>query len=223
MILLKLKKLFLTSFLLPIVPVLSVPDDGTQSSNDDKNDSNDDQNDNNSKDDKKNDGEKKEDTKIVFDSQEDFDALIQARVNRAVKKTEEEYAAKKAKENMSEIEKVKAEKEETEKKALEATNKANRTLIKAEVISKATKLNIIDPIAAFQLMNLDNVSIDDNGNVKGVEVSLKALIKDKSYLVGENTTSVKSSGDDQNAGSEKKKKGMSMNALIRRAAGRGDS
>lgn len=214
-----IKKLFLTSFLLPVMPILSVPDDG-QSGNDNNDKSNDDK----SNDDKSNDDNKesKEDARVIFGSQEEFDAVIQARVNRAVKKTEEENAAKKAKENMTEIEKIKDEKAESDKRAVEATNRANKTLIRAEVISQATKLNIVDPSAAFALMDTENVSIDDNGNVKGVNVSLKALIKDKPYLVNTNVDSVKSSGDDQNAGSGKKKKGIDMNTLIRRAAGRGD-
>jgi len=219
----KIKKLLLSSFLLPIIPILSIPDDGNQSSEDGKNDTNND--DNNKNDDNENDSGKetnKTDGRVIFDSQDDFDALIQSRINKAVKKKEEEMAANKAKESMTEIERLKAEKEESDKKALAATNKANRTLIKAEVISQATKLNIVDPSAAFALMDLDNVTIDDNGNVKGVGVSLKALIKEKSYLVNENHSSVKSSGDDQNAGAGKKKKNFDMNALIRRAAGRGD-
>jgi hypothetical protein len=216
----KIKNLLLSSFLLPIVPILSISDDGDQSSDDGK--SNQDDNKNDKNDNIQNDAgkENKTDNRVIFDSQEDFDALISSRVNKAVQKTREEMKAEKDKENMTEIEKIRAEKEEADKKALAATIKANRTLIKAEVISQATKLNIVDPSAAFALMDLDNVSIDDNGNVKGVNLSLKALIKEKSYLIGENV--VKSSGDDQNAGTGKKKKNFDMNQLIRRAAGRGD-
>lgn len=216
----KIKNLLLSSFLLPIMPILSIPDNVNQSSEDDKNDQNDDKN--NQKDDSENNSgkENKIDNRVIFDSQEDFDALIQSRINKAVQKTRDDMKAEKDKESMTEIERIKAEKEEADKKALAATTKANRTLIRAEVISQATKLNIVDPNAAFALMNLDNVSIDDNGNVKGVNLSLKALIKEKSYLIGENV--VKSSGDDQNAGTGKKKKNFDMNQLIRRAAGRGD-
>lgn len=217
-----IKKLFLTSFLLPVMPILSVHDDGQSGNDNDNNDKDDKSNDSN-KDDKSNDDkEKKEDTRVIFGSQKEFDEVIQARVNRAVKKTEEENAANKAKENMTEIERIKAEKAESDKRAVEATNRANKTLIRAEVISQATKLNIVDPSAAFALMDTENITIDDNGNVKGVSVSLKALIKDKPYLIKTNVDFVKSSGDDQNAGSGKKKKGIDMNALIRRAAGRGD-
>lgn len=213
-----IKKLFLTSFLLPVMPIISVPDDG-QSGND-NNDKDDKSSSDENKDDKSDDNkENKEDTRVIFGSQEEFDQVIQARVNRAVKKAEETNAANKAKENMTEVERIKAEKAESDKRAVEATNKANKTLIKAEVISQATKLNIVDPSAAFALMDTENVSIDDNGNVKGVSVSLKALIKDKPYLIKSNVDSVKPSGDDQNAGSGKKKKGIDMNTLIRRAAG----
>ena len=218
----KIKKLFLTSFLFPIMPIISVPEDSGQGENGNDDNSNNDNSSNDNKDLKDDNKENKEDTRVIFSSQEELDSIIQSRVNRAVKKKEDEYAANKAKENMSEIERIKAEKEEAEKKALETTTRANQTLIKAEVISQATKLNIVDPSAAFALMDTENISIDNNGNVKGVSVSLKALIKDKPYLVKSNVDSVKSSGDDQNAGSGKKKKGIDMNALIRRAAGRGD-
>jgi hypothetical protein len=215
----RFKKILFTSFLFPIVPILSVEGDGESSENTDGENSNA-ENEN---------GENREDGnntsgQVVFKSQADLDNLLKSRINKAIKKTREELEAEKKKENLSELERLKLENQESDQKLIEATNRANQFLIQSKVVSIASKLKIRDPEAAFILMNKDDVSIDDNGKVMGIENSLKALIKEKPYLLDSgndsNNQDPQSGGDDQNAGSNKPSgNSVDMNYLIRRKAG----
>jgi hypothetical protein len=217
----RFKKILFTSFLFPIVPIISVEGDGEGGENSDNTDgenSNADENGENREDGNNTSGQ------VVFKSQADLDNLLKSRINKAIKKTREELEAEKKKENLSELERLKLENQESDQKLIEATNRANQFLIQSKVVSIASKLKIRDPEAAFILMNKDDVSIDDNGKVMGIENSLKALIKEKPYLLDSgndsNNQDPQSGGDDQNAGSNKPSgNSVDMNYLIRRKAG----
>lgn len=150
-------------------------------------------------------------------TQEELDDIISKRLNRERKKWKEDLEKEKKKAAMDENERLKAEKEDAEKGAQEAIGKANERLIRAEVIAQAASLDVVDPAAAFALMDKEGVEVDDDGNVKGVDKALKSLVKEKPYLVQKKDT--KKAGDDQ--GDDKGNKGgFSMNDLIRKAAGR---
>ena len=218
----RFKKILFTSFLFPIVPIISVEGEGEGGENSDNTDgenSNADENGENREDGNNTSGQ------VVFKSQAELDSLLKNRINKAIKKTREELEDEKKKENLSELERLKLEKEESDKKLIEATNRSNQFLIQSKVISIASKLKIRDPEAAFILMDKDDVSIDDSGKVLGIENSLKALIKDKPYLLDSgnndsNNQDPQSGGDDQNAGSNKPNgSSVDMNYLIRRKAG----
>jgi hypothetical protein len=221
----RFKKILFTSFLFPIVPVLSIPGENGENEN---NENQDNANSENSNSENGNDGNREDGNnssgQVIFKSQAEFDNLLKNRINKAIKKTKEDLEAEKKKENLSELEKLKFEKEEADKKLIEATNKSNQMLIQSKVISVASKLKIRDPEAAFILMDKDDVSID-NGKVLGIENSLKALIKEKPYLLDpsnndSNNQDPQSGGDDQNAGSNKPNgSSVDMNYLIRRKAG----
>jgi hypothetical protein len=150
-------------------------------------------------------------------TQDELDAIVKDRVKRERKMWEQKIKEEKERAAMSEAERLKAEKEEAEKNATAAIERANQRLIRSEVIAQAAKLNIVDPDAAYALMNKEDVKVEDDDTVTGVKKSLEALIKAKPYLVS--TTSSKKTGDDQ--GDDKGSKGgFNMNDLIRRAAGR---
>jgi len=218
----RFKKILFTSFLFPIVPIISVEGDGESGESSENTDGE------NSNAENEN-GENREDGnntsgQVIFKSQAELDNLLKNRINKAIKKTREELEAEKKKESLSELERLKLEKEETDKKLIEATNKSNQFLIQSKVVSIASKLKIRDPEAAYILMDKDDVSIDDNGKVMGIENSLKALIKEKPYLLDSgndsNNQDPQSGGDDQNAGSNKPNgNSVDMNFLIRRKAG----
>jgi hypothetical protein len=218
----RFKKILFTSFLFPIVPILSVEGDGesgeSSENTDGENSNAENENSENREDGNNTSGQ------VVFKSQADLDNLLKSRINKAIKKTREELEAEKKKENLSELERLKLENQESDQKLIEATNRANQFLIQSKVVSIASKLKIRDPEAAYILMNKDDVSIDDNGKVMGIENSLKALIKEKPYLLDSgndsNNQESQSGGDDQNAGLNKPNgNSADMNFLIRRKAG----
>lgn len=151
-------------------------------------------------------------------TQDELDAIVRDRVRRERKGWEQKIKEEKEKAAMSEAERLKAEKEEAEKNATAAIERANQRLIRSEVIAQAAKLNIVDPDAAYALMNKEDVKVEDDDTVTGVKKSLEALIKAKPYLVG--STDTKKTGDDQRD-DKGSKGGFSMNDLIRKAAGRG--
>jgi hypothetical protein len=82
----------------------------------------------------------------------------------------------------SALEKLTEEKAELEKKVAERDRLVADTAIKAEVKTEAAGMGIIDPDAAFALIDPSAVGYDD-GEVKGVKKALEKLIKEKPYLI----------------------------------------
>ncbi|MEN8907905.1 MAG: hypothetical protein ABF289_18290 [Clostridiales bacterium] len=223
----KLRKLLSIFLLLPIFPIIGIPDGdgdgaGDHQGNDDGKNDDDKQDKNNSNTDGES-GSTEEEDKIY--TKKEFTEQIEKRYARERKKIEkkvrEEFENNKKKEEMTENERLKAEKEETEKNANSKIEAANKRLIKAEVKTIAVELNIVDGDGAYQLMNKENIEVDENGNITGVKEALEELIKNKTYLVKSTpgTSQTQTVGDDQQ-GKGKKTGGFDMNSLIRRAAGR---
>lgn len=107
-------------------------------------------------------------------------------------------AREKADQEKSELDKARdaAAKAEADRKA--ALEQANARLIRAEVKVVATDLGIVDPDAAYALMDMSGVAVADDGSVTGVKASLEALMKDKPYLKG--PTGTTRSGADFSSG-----------------------
>jgi len=213
----RFKKLLLTLLLSPILPIFWVADDN--SNNDDSGDAVDDnKNDSNGNgENDNNDNEKSNDKKVIFDSQDAFDKVISKRINQAIKNKQTEWENEKKKAEMTEVERLKTEKAEAETRANTALENANNILLKAEVISGCSSLNIIDADAALALIDRSGIEIDGS-NVKGVKQALKDLIEGKPWLV-KNDDNVKPSGDDQNSNPDKNKGTTNMNAILKRMAG----
>jgi hypothetical protein len=74
-----------------------------------------------------------------------------------------------------------AKKHETSAK--EWQGKYQTTLVDNKIQAEASKLGITDVEAASKLLDRSGISIDDQGNVSGVEAAVKALAESKSYLV----------------------------------------
>jgi hypothetical protein len=150
-------------------------------------------------------------------TQDELDAIVRDRIKRERKLWTQKIEDEKKKAAMTEAERLKTEKDQAEKIAAEAIERANRRLIRSEVVAQAAKLNIVDPDAAYALMDKEIVKVEDDDTVTGVKKALEDLVKSKPYLVG--TKEAKKTGDDQ--GDDKGSKGgFNMNDLIRRAAGR---
>lgn len=109
-----------------------------------------------------------------------FKALNEQAKEAEKLKTEREQA-----EN-AQLEKDKKFEELAQKRESEATNWKTRfqtSQIDNKIATEASKLGITDLEAATKLLDRTTISIDDQGNVSGVEEAVKALAESKSYLV----------------------------------------
>ena len=206
-----LKRLLLFCLLLPVSPILGIPEgddpDGEGAGKEGAGAGKD----TDAKD-------KDKDLDKLF-TQDELDAVISRRLERERKVWEKKIEDEKKKAAMTESERLKTEKEEAEKKADEVTQRANQRLIRSEVIAQATKMNIVDADAAFALMDRDSITVDDTTDaVTGVKEALTILVKAKPYLI-QKDKDTKKTGDDTSA-DKQKKSGFSMNDLIRKASGR---
>jgi alanyl-tRNA synthetase len=114
-------------------------------------------------------------------TQDDLDKIIQKRLARERKQWEQQLEEERKKAAMSEAERLKAEKEEAEKRAQEAISKANELLLKAEVKQVAVELGIVDPDAAYLLMDREDIEVKD-GAVAGAKEALEQLLEAKPWL-----------------------------------------
>lgn len=215
----KLKRLLLTLLLGPILPLICVSegdsnnnDEGDAGNGNDSSGNGESENNDNEIKDNKNDGQ------VIFKSQDDFNKTMSRRLNQHEKKLRSDWENERKKSEMTEVERLKAELTEAETKSNAAIDKANRMLLKANVMSKCTELNIRDADAAFKLMNTEDIENND-GNFTGVEQALKNLINEKPWLVKNNNNDPKPSGDDQNNHPEKNKNTTNANSILRRMAG----
>jgi hypothetical protein len=208
----KVKKILKILLLGPVLPILgAVDDNGSGDGDDDKGDIGDNDNDDGGGDDGTNDNTKEK--QVVFNSQKELDKVISKRINKAIKTKQAEWENTQKKAQMSELEKIQAERDEANKRADSIAENANKTLLKADVISKCSSLNIVDSDAAYALMSKDNVEIKD-GKVEGTIKALKNLIVEKPWLV-KNNEDPKPSGDDQNKDTSKNKNTTNANSILR--------
>jgi len=128
---------------------------------------------------------------------------------------------------LAELEKVReSQLTESEKAIHEARQEARQealseinTRIIATEIKAAAAGKLLDPSDALTFINVNDFSVDDNGNVdsKEIEKALNVLLKDKPYLKAFQKTGDADSGA---RGKPATPNTNDMNSLIRRAAGR---
>lgn len=131
-------------------------------------------------------------------SQADLDRIIEQRLKRERSRYADyddlKTAAKQLKElqdaELSEKEKLEKRIQELEDAATEAQQQAqsreleiNEKLIKAEVRLVAGTMGFSTPDDAYALAGLADVSVEEDGSVKGVKKALEKLAKDKPYLL----------------------------------------
>ena len=80
-------------------------------------------------------------------------------------------------EQMSELEKVQSQVTTLTAERDAANQLAQDRLIRSSFVAEAAKANAAHPEDAFSLADLTGVSIDDNGQVSGVEAAVTALIE----------------------------------------------
>lgn len=125
-------------------------------------------------------------------SQADVDRIVQERLARV--KPPADYDDLKAKAdklaeiesaNLSELEKANTRAEQAEANAKAATDRANAALRRAAVTSAASTAGAVDTDAVFALLDVDAVTIGDDGQVTGAVEAVTALLESKPYLVGQ--------------------------------------
>jgi phage I-like protein len=104
----------------------------------------------------------------------DYDALKE----RAARADELEQA------QLSEAEKMSQRATTAEAQVAEANARTADALIASEVKVRAVQLGVVDPDAAYLLMDRSSVKYDPDSGVSGVDDALTQLLDDKPYLKG---------------------------------------
>ena len=102
--------------------------------------------------------------------------------SRAAKADELEQA------NLTEAERLEARVSDAEKRATDAQGQVSSAMIASEVKVRATQMGIVDPDAAFLLLDKKNVAYNVADGVSGVDDALAQLLEDKPYLRAGNRT-----------------------------------
>lgn len=97
---------------------------------------------------------------------------------------------------LSDTERLQAERDAALKTATEAQKRAQERAVRADVVIAATKLNIVDPDAAYRLLDAGAIEFDDAGDPKNIAALLTDLVKAKPYLIAQTATA--SSGNPMN-------------------------
>lgn len=90
--------------------------------------------------------------------------------------------AKRAQESLSETDRLKAQLADAQRSAALAQEESARTVVRSVVVAQAAAMNFADPNDAYGLIDLANISINEDGKVVGVEDALKKLAEAKPYL-----------------------------------------
>ncbi|MDR3572868.1 MAG: hypothetical protein P4L50_03320 [Anaerolineaceae bacterium] len=84
---------------------------------------------------------------------------------------------------LSEVEKLKKQNLDLETEKNKIAEEAKVSRIRSAVETAAAKLNFHKPEDAYALADTQEIKIGDDGKITGVDESLKALVKDRPYLV----------------------------------------
>lgn len=66
---------------------------------------------------------------------------------------------------------------------LEAQNRLQAMTIRTAVMAEAAKLNVVDPDAAYRLLDISTIRVGEAGEVLGVGEAMAALVQAKPYLI----------------------------------------
>jgi len=115
---------------------------------------------------------------------------------------------------MTEQERLQKRLSELERAQADWERERHEIMLQRHIENVAAKLGIVDPEAAWKLIDLKEVDFDDDGKPKNIEALLKTLIQKKPYLAN---NFARSAGAGNGAGG---KAHYSMNDFIRRSSGR---
>jgi len=95
----------------------------------------------------------------------------------------EEAEAKRQQAELSELEKLRVQAAEKDDLYQQAINDLTKLRIRHAIEMAAGRLGFYKPEDAAQLMDWSGLEVDEEQNVKGVEDALKALLKERPYLI----------------------------------------
>ena len=104
-----------------------------------------------------------------------------SRLKERAQKADELEAA-----NLSEKEKLERKVAEADRRAIDADARIADTAIRAEVRMRAVQKGIVDPDAAYALIDRTDIAYSDDEGVTGVDAALDTLLTNKSYLKAPN-------------------------------------
>lgn len=116
---------------------------------------------------------------------------------------------------LTEQEKLQKRLKELEQQTESQTKALRSRTTEYEVKLAAAQMGIVDPEAAWKLLDTSSLEFDADGKPKDVEKALRELLKTKTYLVGQRQPNA-GAGAGGTGGNPK----TTMNDAIRRAAGR---
>lgn len=127
-------------------------------------------------------------------TQEELDAIVEARLKRAVPvdyaelqalKVERDAAAEASK---TELQKEKDARAAAEAKGQQAIANANQRLVRAAIIEQAASQGAVDAdTVAALLAGSEDITVTDGGDVAGAKKAVADLLKDKPFLVKAST------------------------------------
>ena len=84
---------------------------------------------------------------------------------------------------MSELDRLKADLAEAQEAQAQAVALANERLIRSAVVAEASQAGFADPGDAWRMLDHDGFTVNEHGEVEGVDKAIKALVKTKPYLL----------------------------------------
>jgi len=133
-------------------------------------------------------------------TQAQVDAIVRDRIARErekykgfedLKRKAEEYDKVTAA-NQTDLEKAQTEAQKASERAATAEGRMKNALTRAAIVSEASKQGARDPSLLVRLIDSDSLEITDDGEVKGAEEAVTALLASHEYLKG---TGFTGSGD----------------------------
>lgn len=119
-------------------------------------------------------------------TQAELDNIIAKRIAREKKNWETSLADEQRKQNMTEFQKLTAEKDELINKANERIKNMNEKIFLQDFKSQAKELGFINPELAYKLVDKADL-MDEEGNVNAevLKTSLETLLNENPYLKGQ--------------------------------------
>lgn len=158
-----------------------------------------------------------ENTKVLTLTQDELDRLIAARVRRAERQAEERLRKEREREEMSELERLKADLETQKQIADEARRNAAAALMRARAerlaLSHGIRPDRVD--YAVRLLDLSRFEPDDDGNIPQDEIdtAVQQLVREIPELLGR--TSTAAGGDFSSGAQHRDPATMTMDEYIK--------